>query len=206
MCENPPGGAFQKHSQPQFSSALVLLLYFCTYLGNLRCVPGTLEPADELRQARIGRPREEMGELDAREWSRMVGGMVVGVLGGDGGGNAGAAVGAALGGGVDMNGGAGMGGGKRGKGGETMLVVCQGGSARGVGERGDLCLCVGIRPNLALTQLAATRETGSSVRTFQLKVFISSKAPQKSHHSLMAALASFVLSCVVRLSAFVLTT
>ena len=87
----------------------------------------------------FARPREEMGELDAREWSRVVGGVVVGEDGGDGGGNAGAAVGAALGGGVDMNGGAGMGGGKRGKGGEAMLVGCRGGSAGGVGERGDLC-------------------------------------------------------------------
>ena len=32
---------------------------------------GTLEAMDELREARIARPRKEMGELDAREWSRV---------------------------------------------------------------------------------------------------------------------------------------
>ena len=32
---------------------------------------GTLEVVDELMHARIARPRKEMGELDAREWSRV---------------------------------------------------------------------------------------------------------------------------------------
>ena len=32
---------------------------------------GTLEAVDELRQARIARPRNELGELDAREWLRV---------------------------------------------------------------------------------------------------------------------------------------
>ena len=35
---------------------------------------------------------------------------------------------------VETSGGAGVGGGKRGKGGEAMLVGCQGGYAGGVGE------------------------------------------------------------------------
>ena len=55
--------------------------------------------------------------------------------GGDGR-SAGAAVGAAL---VETSGDAGVGGSKRGKGGEAMLAGCQGGSTRGVSERGGLC-------------------------------------------------------------------
>ena len=59
--------------------------------------------------------------------------------GGDGGRGGGAAVGAALGGSLYTSGGVGVGGGKRGKGGEAIMVGCQGGSAGGVGERGGLC-------------------------------------------------------------------
>ena len=167
-----------------------------------------------------------MGELDAREWSRVVGGMVVGEDGGDGGGGGGAggAVSAALGGGVDTGGGAGVGGGERGKGDETMLAGCRGGSARGVGEWGDLCEVGGETRGIGrgrdadtgwvrvlarvsglfacisflCVRLVGTRGNTRDVRIFELEAFIASKAPQKSHHSLMAA---FSLPCL-----FVLTT
>ena len=77
--------------------------------------------------------------------ARVVGGIVVGKDGGDGGrgAGAGAAVGAALGEGVDTSGSAGVGG-KWGKGGEAMLVDCQGASEGGVGERRGLCDVGGV--------------------------------------------------------------
>ena len=69
-----------------------------------------LGPVDELRQARIVRPRKD-GRVGRS--ARVVGDMVVGEDGSDGGRSAGAAVGAALGGGVDTSGGVGVGGAKR---------------------------------------------------------------------------------------------